>query len=86
MATKVLLSVTLNDTTAALASLDSETLERLSRRMGEVAEGRLQLEHEPLDRILASHRMLASVLAVTEKNMRVVERRRSHRMGNQWAR
>ena len=85
---KLLLSDALQQTTAALSKLDTAALQRLVERLDAVQAGALELQREPVEAIRASHKLLGSVLAVTEKNMKVLERldRLRQREGTgQWA-
>jgi hypothetical protein len=82
---KLLLSDALQQTTAALSKLDTAALQRLVERLDAVQAGALELQREPVEAIRASHKLLGSVLAVTEKNMKVLERLRQRKATGQWA-
>lgn len=79
---KVRLTDTLCEATAALTLLDAEALERLSARLTAIASGisagatgvDAVVEREPVETILARQRVLASVLAATAENLKVIER------------
>jgi hypothetical protein len=81
---KLLLSDALQQTTEALSQLDTAALERLVARLDAVQSGTLELQREPVEAIRASHRLLGSVLAATEKNMKVLERLRQRKAGDRW--
>jgi hypothetical protein len=82
---KLLLSDALQQTTAALSKLDTAALQRLVERLDAVQAGALELQREPVEAIRASHKLLGSVLAATEKNMKVLERLRQRKATGQWA-
>ncbi len=79
---KVRLTDALREVTAALTLLDAEALERLSTRLTALASGVAAgatgvdavIEREPVEVILARQRVLASVLAATAENLKVLER------------
>ena len=81
---KLLLSDALQQTTAALSHLDTAALERLLARLDAVQAGTLELEREPVEAIRASHQLLGSVLAATQKNMKVLERLRERKATGRW--
>jgi hypothetical protein len=81
---KLLLSDALRQTTAALSQLDTAALQRLVERLDAVRSGVLALQHEPVEAIRASHKLLGSVLAVTEKNMKVLDRLRQRKATGRW--
>jgi len=81
---KLLLSDVLQRTTVALSQLDTAALERLVERLEAVQSGALELQREPIEAIRASHKLLGSVLAVTEKNRKVLERLRQREATGPW--
>ena len=81
---KLLLSEMLQQTTTALSQLDTVALQRLVERLDAVQSGTLALQHEPVEAIRASHKLLGSVLAVTEKNRMVLERLRQRKATDPW--
>jgi hypothetical protein len=81
---KLLLSDALQQTTAALSQLDTAALQRLLERLDAVQSGTLELQREPVEAIRASHQLLGSVLAATEKNMKVLERLRHRKATGLW--
>jgi hypothetical protein len=81
---KLLLSDALRQTTAALSQLDTAALQRLVERLDAVRSGTLALQHEPVEAIRASHKLLGSVLAVTEKNMKVLDCLRQRKATGRW--
>ncbi|HEX4652531.1 MAG TPA: hypothetical protein VH250_13600 [Granulicella sp.] len=82
---KLLLSDVLQQTTAALSQLDTAALERLVARLDAVQAGAIELQREPVEAIRASHTLLGSVLAVTEKNMQILDRLRQREGTGPWA-
>jgi len=70
---RLLLSETLQQTTAALSQLDSATLRRLLDRLEAVQAGTLELEREPIAAVRTQHQVLGSVLALTARNIQVQE-------------
>jgi len=83
---KLLLSDALQQTTAALSKLDTAALQRLVERLDAVQAGALELHREPVEAIRASHQLLGSVLAATEKNMKILDRLRQRKGTGQWVR
>jgi hypothetical protein len=81
---KLLLSEMLQQTTTALSQLDTAALQLLVERLDAVQAGTLALQHEPIEAIRASHKLLGSVLAATEKNRNVLERLRQRKATGQW--
>ena len=81
---RLLLSEMLQQTTTALSQLDTAALQRLVERLDAVQAGTLALQHEPIEAIRASHKLLGSVLAVTEKNRNVLERLRQRKAAGPW--
>jgi hypothetical protein len=80
----LLLSEMLQQTTTALSQLDTASLQRLLERLEAVQSGTLKLQREPVEAIRASHKLLGSVLAATEKNRKVLERHRQREAGDRW--
>jgi hypothetical protein len=81
---KLLLSEMLRQTTTALSQLDTVALQRMVERLDAVQSGAVALQHEPIETIRASHTLLGSVLAVTEKNKNVLERLRQRKGTGRW--
>lgn len=81
---KLLLSELLRQTTTALSQLDNGTLKLLLERLDAVQSGTLELQREPVEDIRASHKLLGSVLAGTEKNMKVLDRLRQRKGTGPW--
>jgi hypothetical protein len=81
---KLLLSDALRQTTVALSQLDTAALQRLLERLDAVQSGTLELQREPVEAIRASHQLLGSVLAATQKNMKVLERLRERKATGRW--
>jgi hypothetical protein len=71
---RLLLSETLQQTTAALSRLDSATLRRLLERLDAVQAGTLELEREPVAAVRTQHQVLAALLALTDRNIQVQQR------------
>jgi len=72
---RLYLSDTLKQTTAALAQLDTEAIERLLVQLKAVGSGAVEVGPESTEAIVESHKLLAAVLSVTEKNLKVLDRR-----------
>jgi hypothetical protein len=81
---KLLLSDVLQQTTAALSQLDTAALKHLVERLDAVRAGALELQREPIETVRATHKLLASVLAVTEKNMTLLDRLRQRKGTDRW--
>lgn len=71
---RLYLSETLKQTTEALTQLDTEAIERLLVQLKAVGSGAVEVGPESTEAIVESHKLLAAVLTVTEKNLRVLDR------------
>jgi hypothetical protein len=81
---KLLLSVALQQTTSALSRLDTAALIRLIERLDAVRTGALEVQHEPVEAIRVHHKLLGSVLAATEKNMKILNRFQQRKATTRW--
>jgi len=81
---KLFLSTTLQQTTTALSRLDTAALARLIERLDAVRSGSLEVQHEPVEEIRVHHKLLGSVLAATEKNMKILNRFQQRKGTTRW--
>ncbi len=70
----VWLSEASRDVAAALARFDQTALDKLTAQLNAVAAGDATVVAEPAEAIAAKQRMLAAVLAVTERNIHLLRR------------
>jgi len=84
VAESVRLSEVSEQAAMALASFDRGVLEGLTRRMCGVADGRIALEAEPIEAILAAMKMLAEILIATDKNIHMLRRLRERKARSEW--
>jgi len=71
---RLYLSDTLKQTTDALTQLDTAAIERLLVQLKGVGSGAIEVAPESTESIVRSHKLLASVLSVTERNLSVLDR------------
>jgi len=71
---RLYLSDTLKQTTEALTQLDTAAIERLLVQLKGVGSGAIEVAPEPTASIVRNHKLLASVLSVTERNLSVLDR------------